>query len=206
LSPERRKNHNKETPWKLGAKLNYLGTTVTRRNYKQIKSRECIATFPFRIINFPITCLRNIRLNFKWVWNFVALKEVFENRMLRRIFGHKREEVIGGWRKLHNDELHKLYSSPNIIRMIKSRRMRRLGDVTRLREMRNTLPRFLGYVWLQMGYGLENGFIDYLYTPFEITSNYSAIADLHTLQITTALAKPFFSVMFLQQSFPCNGF
>jgi hypothetical protein len=49
---------------------------------------------------------------------------VFENRVLRRIFGPKRDEVAGDWRKLHNEELHRLYSSPSIIRMIKSRRMR----------------------------------------------------------------------------------
>jgi hypothetical protein len=49
---------------------------------------------------------------------------VFENRVLRRIFGPKRDEVTGKWRKLHNEELHILYSSPNIIRHIKSRRMR----------------------------------------------------------------------------------
>jgi hypothetical protein len=49
---------------------------------------------------------------------------VFENRVLRRIFGTKREKVTGGWRKLHNEELHNLYYSPSIIRMIKSRRMR----------------------------------------------------------------------------------
>jgi hypothetical protein len=49
---------------------------------------------------------------------------VFENRVLRRIFGPKRDEVTGGWRKLHNEELHNLYFSPSIIRMIKSRRMR----------------------------------------------------------------------------------
>jgi hypothetical protein len=48
---------------------------------------------------------------------------VFENRMLRRIFGLKRDEVTGDWRKLHNEEFHNLYSSPNIIRMIKSRKM-----------------------------------------------------------------------------------
>jgi hypothetical protein len=48
---------------------------------------------------------------------------VFENRVLRRIFGLKRDEVTGGWRKLHNEELHNLYSSPSIIKMIKSRRM-----------------------------------------------------------------------------------
>jgi hypothetical protein len=49
---------------------------------------------------------------------------VFESRVLRRIFGPKREEVTGGWRKLHNEELHDLYSSPGIIRIIKARRMR----------------------------------------------------------------------------------
>jgi hypothetical protein len=47
---------------------------------------------------------------------------VFENRVLRRIFGPKRDEVTGGWRKLHSEELHNLYSSQSIIRMIKSRR------------------------------------------------------------------------------------
>jgi hypothetical protein len=52
---------------------------------------------------------------------------VFENRVLRRIFGPKREEVTGEWRKLHNKELHDLYSSPSVIRMIKSRRMRTVG-------------------------------------------------------------------------------
>jgi hypothetical protein len=49
---------------------------------------------------------------------------VFENRVLRTIFGPKREEVAGDWRRLHNDELHSLYSLPNIVGMIKSRRMR----------------------------------------------------------------------------------
>jgi len=49
---------------------------------------------------------------------------VFENRVVRRIFGPKREKVAGGRRRLHNEELHNLYTSPNIIRVIKSRRMR----------------------------------------------------------------------------------
>jgi hypothetical protein len=49
---------------------------------------------------------------------------VFENRVLRRIVGPKRDEVTGGWKRLHNEELHNLYCSPGIIRMIKSRRMR----------------------------------------------------------------------------------
>jgi hypothetical protein len=58
---------------------------------------------------------------------------VFENTVLRRIFGPKREED-GSWRKLHNDEIHGLYSSPNIVRVIKSRRMRWAGHVARTGE------------------------------------------------------------------------
>jgi hypothetical protein len=60
---------------------------------------------------------------------------VFENRVLRRIFGPKREED-GSWRKLHNDELRSLYSSPNIVRMIKSRKLRWAGHVARMGEGR----------------------------------------------------------------------
>jgi hypothetical protein len=60
---------------------------------------------------------------------------VFENRVLRKIFGRKRDEVTGDWRKLHNEELHSLYSSPNIIRMIKSRRIRWAGHVARMGNM-----------------------------------------------------------------------
>jgi hypothetical protein len=68
---------------------------------------------------------------------------VFENRVLRRIFGPKRDEVMGDWRKLHNEELHNLYSSPNIIRMIKQRRMRWAEHVARMgRRGMN-----IGYWW-----------------------------------------------------------
>jgi hypothetical protein len=63
---------------------------------------------------------------------------VFENRVLRRILGAKRDEVTGGWRKLHNEELHDLYSSSSIIRIIRSRRMRWAGHVARMGENRNT--------------------------------------------------------------------
>jgi hypothetical protein len=56
---------------------------------------------------------------------------VFDNRVLR-IFGPKRDEVMGGRRKLHNEELHNFYSSPSIIRMIKSRRMRSIGHVAQM--------------------------------------------------------------------------
>jgi hypothetical protein len=62
---------------------------------------------------------------------------VFENKVLRRIFRRKRDQVTGGWRKLHNEELHDLYSSPSIIRIIKSRRIRWAGHVARMGEKRN---------------------------------------------------------------------
>jgi hypothetical protein len=68
-------------------------------------------------------------------WSLTLREEhrlrVFENRRLRRIFGPKSKED-GSWRKLHNDELHSLYSSPNIVRVIKSRRMRWAGHVARM--------------------------------------------------------------------------
>jgi len=57
---------------------------------------------------------------------------VFENRVLRKIFESKREEVAGDWRRVHNEELHNLYASPNIIRVIKSRRMKWAGHVARM--------------------------------------------------------------------------
>jgi hypothetical protein len=68
---------------------------------------------------------------------------VFENRVLR-IFGPKRDGVMGGWRKLHNEELHNLYSSPSIIRIIKSRRMRLAGHVAGMGEKRNVYRLLVG--------------------------------------------------------------
>jgi hypothetical protein len=62
---------------------------------------------------------------------------VFENRVLRRIFGPKRDKVMGEWRKLHNEELCDWYPSPSIIRIIKSRRMRWTGHVKQMGERRN---------------------------------------------------------------------
>ncbi|KAJ4432095.1 hypothetical protein ANN_20709 [Periplaneta americana] len=69
---------------------------------------------------------------------------VFENKVLRKIFGAKRDEVTGEWRKLHNTELHALYSSPDIIRNIKSRRLIWAGHVARMGESRNTYRMLVG--------------------------------------------------------------
>jgi hypothetical protein len=69
---------------------------------------------------------------------------VFENRALRRIFGPKRDEVTGECRKLHSGELHNLYSSPDVIRQMKSRRMRWAGHVARMGEGRNVYRILVG--------------------------------------------------------------
>jgi len=69
-------------------------------------------------------------------WSLILREErrlrVFENRVLRRIFEPKRDEFTEGWRKLHNEELNDLYSSPNMVRVMKSRKMRWAGHVTRM--------------------------------------------------------------------------
>jgi hypothetical protein len=67
---------------------------------------------------------------------------VFENRVLRRIFGPKRDEATGEWRRLHNEELNGLHSSPNIIRVIRSRRMRWAGHVARMGEKERCIQDF----------------------------------------------------------------
>jgi hypothetical protein len=68
---------------------------------------------------------------------------VFENRVLRRIYEPKRDEVTGGWRKLHNEELHNFHSSPSIIRMVRSRRMRWARHV----ERNGRRGIYIGYWW-----------------------------------------------------------
>jgi hypothetical protein len=69
---------------------------------------------------------------------------VFENRVLRRIFGPKRDEVIEEWKRLHNKELYDLYSSPNVMRVTISRRMRRTGHVARMEARRGAYRILLG--------------------------------------------------------------
>jgi hypothetical protein len=73
-------------------------------------------------------------------WSLTLREErrlrVFENRVLRRVFGPKRDEVTGEWRKQYNEELNDLYYLPNIVQVVKSRRMRWEGHVARIREDR----------------------------------------------------------------------
>jgi hypothetical protein len=81
-------------------------------------------------------------------WSLTLREEhrlrVFENRVLRKIFGPKRDEVTEEWRKLHNEELRDLYSSPSIIRIIKSRRIRWADHVTRMGDNRNAYRLLVG--------------------------------------------------------------
>jgi hypothetical protein len=81
-------------------------------------------------------------------WSLTVREEhklrVFENKVLRRIFGPKKDGVTGGWRKLHNEELHNFYSSPSIIKIIKLRRMRWAGHVARMGEKRNVYMLLVG--------------------------------------------------------------
>jgi hypothetical protein len=108
-----------------------------------------LATIRFRVLssrllsrNVKVKIHRTIILPFVLYgsanWSVTLREEhilrVFENRVLRRIFGPKRDEVTGEWRKLHGGELHNLYSSPNIIRQIKSRSVRWAGHVARMGE------------------------------------------------------------------------
>jgi hypothetical protein len=81
-------------------------------------------------------------------WSLTLKEEhrlrVFENRMLRRLFGLKRDEVTGEWRKLHSEELRDSYSSPSIIRMMKPRRIRWVGHIAQMGEKRNVYRLLVG--------------------------------------------------------------
>jgi hypothetical protein len=134
------------------ATFKYLQTTLTNQNdiRDEIKSRlNSGNTCCYSVQNLLSSRLisKNLKIKiYKTVISPVALYgcetwsltfreehrlRVFENRVLRKIFGPKSEED-GSWRKLHNDELHSLYSSLNIVRVIKSRRMRWAGHVARM--------------------------------------------------------------------------
>jgi sorting nexin-29 len=135
------------------AKFEYLETTLTNKNdiHDEIKSRLNSGNVSYHSVKNLSSRLTSKNLKIKIyktvilpvvlyvceTWSLTLRRKhrlrVFENRELRRIFGPKREGD-GSWRKLHNDELHSLYSSPSIVRVIKTRRLRWTGHVTRMGE------------------------------------------------------------------------
>jgi hypothetical protein len=135
----------------------YLGTTLTDQNsiQEEIKSKLKLGNACYYSVqtllssrlpskNLKIKIYRTIILPVVLyeceTWSLTLRKEhrlkVFEKRVLRRVFGPKRDEVSGEWRKVHNEELNDLYSLPNIVRVVKSRRMKWAGHVARMGEDR----------------------------------------------------------------------
>jgi hypothetical protein len=130
------------------SQFKYLGTTVTNQNLIQEEIKKILNSgnacyhsvqnlLSSRLLskNVKVRIYKNIMLPVVLygcqTWSLTVREHklrVFENSVLRRIFGPKRDAVTGGWRKLHNEELHNLYSSPSIIRIIKSKRMK-WGDM-----------------------------------------------------------------------------
>jgi hypothetical protein len=140
------------------AKFEYLRTTLTHKNcmHEEIKSRLNSGNGSYCLVqsllsscllprNLGVTIYKTIILSFVLYgcepWSLTLREEhrlrVFDNRVLKRKFGRKRDEVTGDWRKLHSGELNDLYSSPNIIRQVNSRRMRWAGNVAHMGEWRN---------------------------------------------------------------------
>ena len=143
----------------------YLGTTLTNQNSiaEEIKSRLRSGNACYHSVqnllssrslskNLKIKIYRAIILPVVLdgceTWSLILREErklrVFENMVLRRIFGPRRDEVTGEWRRLHNEELNDLYCSPNIVRVIKSRRMRWARHVARMGEERGCIGSWWG--------------------------------------------------------------
>jgi hypothetical protein len=161
-------NHNIKTDNKSFERVEefkYLGTTLTNRNsiHEGIKSRLKSGNACYHSVQNLLSCrllskntkirvYRTIILSVVLcgceTWSLILREEqrlrVFENRVLRRIFGPKRDEATAEWRRLHNEELNDLYSSPNIIRVIKSRRMRWVGHVAGMGEKRGAYRILVG--------------------------------------------------------------
>jgi len=143
----------------------YLGTTFTHQNSipEEIKDRlrsgnACyhsvqnllssrLLSKNLKIKIYITIILPNVLYGYE-TWSLTLREErklrVFENMVLRRIFGPRKDEVTGEWRRLHNEKLNDLYSSPNIVRVINSRRMRWAGHVVRMGEERGCIGSWWG--------------------------------------------------------------
>ena len=146
-------------------KFKYLGVTLTNTNniHEEIKHRINIGNACYYSLDKILSsCLlsKKLKVNtYKTIilpivlygcetWS-LTLREghrlrVFENKVLRKIFRANRDEITGEWKKLHNVELHALYSSPNIIRILKSRQLRWAGHVSRMEQFRNAYRVLVG--------------------------------------------------------------
>ena len=143
----------------------YLGTTFTNQNsiQEEIKSRLKPGNACYNSVQNILSSsllFKNLKIKIHRIiilpvvsygcgtWSLTMREErrlrVSENRVLKRIFGPKRDEVIGQWRKLHNEELNNLYCSPNFVRAIKSRRMRWTGHVARMGDRRGVYKVLVG--------------------------------------------------------------